>query len=56
MKTTLSKYKFTYKIKKNIISLDFEEKKATDTDYEYSCKKNKCKMKSDRGTFTFTKK
>ena len=55
MKTSLSEYKFTYKIKKNIISIDFENKNAIDTDYEYSFKKGKCTMKSDRGTFVFTK-
>ena len=55
MKTSLSKYKFTYKIIKNIISIDFEDKKAIDTDYEFSCKKDKCEMKSDRGKFIFNK-
>ena len=55
MKTSLSEYKFTYKIKKNIISIDFEDKKAIDTDYDFSCKKDKCEMKSDRGTFIFNK-
>lgn len=56
MKTSLSKYDFTYKIKDNVISIDFKEEKAIDTDYEYNCKKDKCTLKSDRGTFTFTKK
>ena len=55
MKTSLSEYIFTYKIKENVISMVFENKRATDTDYTYSCKKNKCVMKSDRGTFVFTK-
>ena len=55
MKTSLSKYKFTYKIIKNTISIDFEDKKAIDTDYEFSCKKDKCEMKSDRGKFIFNK-
>lgn len=56
MKTFLSQYKFKYKIKDNILSIDFEDEKAIDTDYEYSCEKKKCIFKSDRGTFTFTKK
>lgn len=56
MKTFLSEYKYTYKVKGNILSIDFEEEKAVDTDYEYSCQKNKCSFKSDRGTFVFTKR
>ena len=55
MKTSISEYEFTYKIKDSILSIDFKEKKAIDTDYEYSCKKNKCTFKSDRGTFIFKK-
>lgn len=55
MKTSLSEYKFIYKIENNIISIDFDDKKAIDTDYEFSCKKDKCEMKSDRGTFIFNK-
>lgn len=56
MKTSLSEYKFTYKVSDKIISIDFEDEKNIDTNYEYSFKKNKCIMKSDRGSFTFTKK
>jgi len=55
MKTSLSDYKFIYKIKNNIISIDFDNKKAIDTDYKFSCKKDKCEMISDRGTFIFNK-
>ena len=56
MKTSLSEYKFTYKIKDNVISIDFKKEKAIDTDYEYTFQKNKLIMKSDKGTFTFNKK
>ena len=55
MKTPISKYKFKYEIKDNIISIDFIEKDLIDTDYEYTFKDDKLIMKSDRGTFTFTK-
>ena len=56
MKTSLSEYKFTYKIKDNILSIDFEIERAIDTDYEFTCEENKCNMKSNQGTFVFTKK
>ena len=56
MKTSLSDYKFTYKIKDNIISIDFVEKKAYDSDYEYSFENSKLILKGNRGTFTFIKK
>lgn len=56
MKTSLSEYKFTYKVSDKIISIDFEDEKNIDTNYEYFFEKNKCIMKSDRGSFTFTKK
>lgn len=56
MKTSLSEYKFTYKISDKMLSIDFEDEKNIDTDYEYFFKKNKCIMKSDKGSFTFTKK
>ena len=56
MKTSLSEYKFTYKISDKMLSIDFEDEKNIDTDYEYFFKKNKCIMKSDKGLFTFTKK
>ncbi len=56
MKTSLSEYKFTYKISDKMLSIDFEDEKNIDTDYEYFLKKNKCIMKSDKGSFTFTKK
>ena len=55
MKTPISKYKFKYEIKDNIISIDFIEKDLIDTDYEYTFKDDKLIMKSDRGLFTFTK-
>ncbi len=56
MKTSISEYKFTYKITDKMLSIDFEDEKNIDTDYEYFFKKNKCIMKSDKGSFTFTKK
>ena len=56
MKTSLSEYKFTHKISDKMLSIDFEDEKNIDTDYEYFFKKNKCIMKSDKGSFTFTKK
>ncbi len=56
MKTSLSEYKFTYKRDDKTISIDFEDEKNIDTDYEYSFKGSKLIMKSDRGLFTFTKK
>ncbi len=54
MKTPLSEYKFTYKVSDKIISINFEDEKNIDTNYEYSFENNKCIMKSDRGLFTFT--
>lgn len=56
MKTSVSNYDFTYIIKEDVISIDFKDKKAVDTDYKYYFNKNKCTLISDKGTFTFTKK
>jgi len=58
MTVPLSDYKFTYEIKDNILEVDFENDKATDTNYKYSFEKNKnkCVLTSDRGIFVFTKK
>ena len=57
MKTTLSEYNFSYKISKKVLSIDFEDEKAIDTDYNFICSENsKCTLTSDRGTFTFNKK
>lgn len=56
MKTSLSEYKFTYKIKDDVLSIDFEEENVIDTNYKYSFENNKCILTSDRGNFTFTKK
>ena len=39
----------------NYLDGEYKEKNI-DTDYEYFLKKNKCIMKSDKGSFTFTKK
>ena len=55
MRTSIAEYKFTYKITGNIVSIDFEDSDLIDTDYEYQIENNKCIMKSNRGTFNFTK-
>lgn len=56
VKTTSAEHNFKYEIKENVISIDFEEERATDTDYKFSCDKKRCEMTSDRGTFIFNKK
>ena len=56
LKVSLNEYKFTYKIEKNILFIDFESDKSTDTKYTYLLEKNKLILKGDNGEFTFTKK
>ena len=51
----LSEYKFTYKINDNKLSIDYEDEKANDADYEYSIKNNKLILTGKKGTFTFTR-
>ena len=56
MKTSLSEYKFTYLVREQFISIDFEDEKNNDSDFEYSFDKNKLILKSEKGLFSFTKK
>ena len=56
MKTSLSEYQFTYAVKNQFISIDFEDEKNIDSDYEYSFDKNKLILKSEKGLFNFIKK
>ena len=51
----LSKYKFNYKIEKNKLYIDFENKKSTDYDYTYSIKNKKLVLKGINGEFVFKK-
>lgn len=52
----LSEYKFTYKIKKNKLYIDFENETSEDSEYEYTFNKEKMILKGKYGTFEFTKK
>ena len=52
----LSEYKFTYKIKDNKLSIDFQNEKSEDSEYTYSLEKNKLILKGQNGTFTFKRK
>ena len=52
----LSEYVFKYKIKDNILNIDYVDDKASDTKYTYVVKKDKLTLKGEKGKFTFTKK
>ena len=56
LKVSLSEYVFKYKLKKNIIYIDFESDKIEDSNYNYSFKDKKLILKNEKGEFTFTKK
>lgn len=45
LRVPTGEYTFTYTTKDNIIHLDFESDKATDSDYEYSFKRKKLHLK-----------
>lgn len=54
-----SQYNFTYTLNENIIHIDFESEKATDSDYIYSLDEGKLILNGTNttaGTYTFTKK
>ena len=56
--TSISKYKFTYKIKRNVVYIDFKVEKANDSDYEFSVKNNKLTLKGinkTTGSYTLNK-
>ena len=52
----LSEYKFSYKIEKIILSIDFEDDKYEDTKYKYSFEDSKLILKGNNGKFVFKKK
>ena len=52
----LSKYKFTYKIEKKKLYIDFENEKSEDSEYEYSFSKKKLILNGDNGTYIFSRK
>lgn len=56
MKTSLSEYKFTYKISDKMLSIDFENEKSEDSEYEYNFKNKRLILSNEKGIFTFTKK
>lgn len=47
----LAKYKFKYKIKDNILTIDYEDEKAIDMDYEYAFTRDKLIIKSENGKY-----
>ena len=54
----IATYDFNYKIEENIISIDFENEKSIDSDYEFSFEGEKLILKginNASGTYTFTK-
>lgn len=56
--TSLSRYEFTYKIKKNNLYIDFLSDKAKDANYEFSVEKDKLIVKGidqTKGSYTMTK-
>lgn len=56
--TSISRYDFTYTIKNKKIHIDFKNDKATDSDYEYTVKKDELTLKgveSTTGTYTLKK-
>ena len=53
---SLKNYPFTYKIKNDILEIDFENERSTDSKYTYSFEENKLILKGDNGTFTFIRK
>ena len=53
LKVPLSEYKFTYKIEKDKLYIDFENEKSEDSEYTYTLKDKKLILKGKKGTFTF---
>ncbi len=51
----LNTYKFTYEIKGNKLSIDFENEKSEDSTFTYYFKDDKLILDGDNGKFTFTK-
>ena len=51
----LNSYEFTYEIKGNKLSIDFENEKSEDSTFTYYFKDDKLILDGDNGKFTFTK-
>ena len=45
LRTSVSKYNFSYKVKRNTVHIDFKVEKANDSDYEFSIKNNSLILK-----------
>ena len=55
LKVPLDKYKFKYKIKKNYIFIDIENKDSVDVNYKYTFKNGKLILSGKKGKFIFRK-
>ena len=58
LKIPMSDYTFSYTIDENKVSIDFENEKSIDSDYEFSFEDEKLILKGinkTSGTYTFTK-
>ncbi len=56
LKVSLSEYSFKYKIKKNILYIDFDNDKSNDSEYVYKVENKKLILTNDNGEFIFNKK